>query len=178
MSTLTYQPIPLIACHGHHWGSYLRYVPISCELILLQQISFRYILVPAFGLGRSARQPCVPHLIVSSLQIATWNIKLTNTLFSTAVPVSFCIYCRASPSARPLLSSPEGRDFKSTIDFTPSKLAYALFENPPLLNTSEIPLERLSAFDLGSLAALQSTNKWSFVETRFSSFLYILFEPP
>ena len=69
-------------------------------------------------------------------------------------------------------------DSGTVIDFLLSKLDEALLEDSLPLNTPKTPLKYPSAFDLGLLADLQDIAKWSFVETRFSSFLYILFEPP
>ncbi|KAI4106979.1 MAG: hypothetical protein L6R37_001872 [Teloschistes peruensis] len=58
------------------------------------------------------------------------------------------------------------------------KLAKIPFSLPPLLETADPPLFQPHIPDRDFLAKIQSANKWSFTEATFSSFLYILFEPP
>ncbi|KAL8633208.1 hypothetical protein Q9189_001108 [Teloschistes chrysophthalmus] len=58
------------------------------------------------------------------------------------------------------------------------KLAEIPFNLPPLLETADPPLFQPHIPNRDFLAKIQSANKWAFAEATFSSFLYILFEPP
>lgn len=123
-------------------------------------------------------RPLVNILLVFPIGACPPSEPFTATVTCCLIPRPVRLGSRNHLFAPSLLSITEGWAGEVKPTTTSPTLAKIATDHSPLLEAPDAPFFYPPSPDTFFVAKLRRTSKWSLVEARFSTFLYILFEPP